>query len=109
MVERCLGDVDPERSGCLEPTPLENSMSVSHLRSGSGHRLAMTSLLANDPINAPTLWDVAGLAQRLGVTERFVRRLVAERRVPFLKIGKFIRFDPRAVDAWLEAAKVSQV
>ena len=84
-------------------------MSVSHLRSDSGHRLAMTSLLANDLTNAQTLWDVAGLAQRLGVTERFVRRLIAERRVPFLKIGKFIRFDPKTIDTWLETARVSEL
>jgi len=43
------------------------------------------------------------------VTERFVRRLVAERRVPFPKIGKFVGFDPRAVDSWLEAARVSEL
>jgi len=34
-------------------------------------------------------------AERLGTTERFIRRLTAENRVPFLKIGKFVRFDPK--------------
>lgn len=34
------------------------------------------------------LIDVPALAVELGVTQRFVRRLVAEDRVPFLKIGK---------------------
>jgi excisionase family DNA binding protein len=37
---------------------------------------------------------------------RFVRRLVAERRIPFLKVGRSVRFDPADVDAWLERAKV---
>lgn len=41
------------------------------------------------------------LAQRLGVTIRFVRRLVDERRVPFLKVGKFARFDPAHIERWL--------
>ncbi len=56
-----------------------------------------------------TLWDVAALAHRLGVTERFVRRLVAERRVPFYKIGKFIRFDPDRIDAWLASAHIEDL
>ena len=64
---------------------------------------------AADTTAAPALWDVAGLAQRLGVTERFVRRLVAERRVPFYKIGKFIRFDPDRIDAWLAATEMDNL
>ncbi len=34
------------------------------------------------------LLDIDDLATRLGVTARFVRRLVEERRVPYLKIGR---------------------
>jgi len=59
---------------------------------------ALTYLPVEDP---PALWDVAALAQRLGVSERFVRRLVHERRIPFLKIGKFVRFDPDDIADWL--------
>ncbi len=39
-------------------------------------------------------------------TERFVRRLVAERRVAFYKVGKFVHFDPDRIDAWLAATSV---
>jgi excisionase family DNA binding protein len=49
----------------------------------------------------PALLDSAGLAERLGVTERHVRRLVAERRIPFVKVGRFVRFDPTQVASWL--------
>ncbi len=49
---------------------------------------------------------VADLATRLGVSERFVRRLVAERRIPFHKIGKFVRFDPNEIDTWIESSRV---
>lgn len=52
------------------------------------------------------LIDVTALATRLGVTPRFVRRLIAERRVPFLKIGKFIRFDPLEIDGWVDVCRV---
>jgi excisionase family DNA binding protein len=33
--------------------------------------------------------------------------LVADKRVPFLRVGRFIRFDPAAVAAWLETCRVS--
>lgn len=53
------------------------------------------------------LIDTEALAGRLGVTERFVRRLVDERRIPFLKIGKFIRFDPDEIAAWIDEHRVA--
>ena len=53
-----------------------------------------------------SLLDPDDLARRLNVTSRFVRRLVAERRIPFVKIGRSVRFDPADVDAWVEQAKV---
>jgi excisionase family DNA binding protein len=52
------------------------------------------------------LLDVDGVAQALGVTNRHVRRLVAERRIPFFKVGKFVRFDPGELDVWLDQQRV---
>ncbi|HTV11371.1 MAG TPA: helix-turn-helix domain-containing protein [Acidimicrobiales bacterium] len=54
----------------------------------------------------PKLLTMDELAERLGVTRRHVRRLVAERRVPFLRVGRFIRFDPAAVGLWLDSRRV---
>ena len=42
---------------------------------------------------APLL-DLPAVATRLGVNHRHIRRLVAERRIPFLKWGHLLRFDP---------------
>ena len=55
------------------------------------------------------LLGVGDLAERLGTTERFVRRLVAERRVPFHKVGKYVRFDPADIDEWLVAHRVESM
>ncbi|MAT03637.1 MAG: DNA-binding protein [Acidimicrobiaceae bacterium] len=52
------------------------------------------------------LLDIAGLADRLGVGERMVRRLVSERRIPFLKIGRHVRFEADAVEAWIRESRV---
>ena len=52
------------------------------------------------------LLDVDGVAEALGVTNRHIRRLVAERRIPFFKVGKFVRFDPGELDVWLDQQRV---
>lgn len=56
-----------------------------------------------------SLVDIDGAAEHLAVTPRFVRRLVAQRRVPYLKVGKFVRFDTADLDAWLEACRVDSI
>lgn len=61
-----------------------------------------SSVLGTAATSRRGLIDVPTLAIELGVTQRFIRRLVAEGRVPFLKIGKFVRFDPQEIDGWLE-------
>ena len=35
-----------------------------------------------------------------------MRRLVAERRIPYLKWGHLLRFDPRDIAAWLDDSRV---
>lgn len=52
--------------------------------------------------------DVAGAAEWLGVDERFVRRLVAERRVTYYKVGRYLRFDAADLDSFLEAGRVER-
>ena len=55
----------------------------------------------------PQLLTMDQLAERLGVTRRHVRRLITERRVPFVRVGRFIRFDPAEISAWLDRARVT--
>jgi excisionase family DNA binding protein len=45
-------------------------------------------------------------ASRLGTTHRFVRRLVAERRIAYLKIGRHVRISTEDLDAFVAAARV---
>lgn len=46
------------------------------------------------------LWTAAETARWLTVPERMVRRLVAERRIPYVKVGRYVRFRPRDVKEW---------
>lgn len=54
----------------------------------------------------PGLLDIIDLASRLGVTERFIRRLIHERRIPYYKVGHLVRFDATDVDHWLALHRV---
>jgi excisionase family DNA binding protein len=51
------------------------------------------------------LVDIEGVAGMLGVGVRHVRRLVADRRIPYLKWGHLLRFDPVEIREWLDAAR----
>ena len=58
---------------------------------------------------ATALIDVPTLAERIGILVSFVRKLVDQRRIPFVRIGRLIRFDPDEVDAWLASNRVEVV
>lgn len=58
--------------------------------------------MTTSPDALPRLLTIEQLADHLGSTPRHVRRLVAERRVPYLKVGRFVRFDPVEIAAWLD-------
>lgn len=45
-------------------------------------------------------------AAYLNVTERFMRRLVAERRIAFHKVGALLRFRVDDLDTFFEAGRV---
>jgi len=46
------------------------------------------------------------VAERLKTTARFVRRLVAERRIEYVKVGRLVRFTPEAVTDYIERNRV---
>ena len=60
---------------------------------------------AADTHHDRSLMDLPAVAERLGVNERHIRRLVAERRIPYLKWGHLLSFDPADIDAWLAQAR----
>ena len=68
------------------------------------------SLLPTEPTETSSpLLTVDDAATRLAVTPRFVRRLVAERRIAFHRVGKFIRFDPDDVEALIREGRVERI
>jgi hypothetical protein len=47
------------------------------------------------------------LARHLGAGSWHVRRLIAERRVPYLKVGGYVLFDPAETTTWLDQSRVT--
>jgi excisionase family DNA binding protein len=42
------------------------------------------------------------LAEMLAITERHIRRLVAEQRIPYTKVGGRLRFNVGRIQVWLD-------
>jgi excisionase family DNA binding protein len=53
-----------------------------------------------------TLLSVEQAAERLGTSARFVRRLVFERRIAYVKLGRHVRISSRDLNAFIEAGRV---
>ncbi len=60
----------------------------------------------NEQRGHEALIDAEEVATELGVTVRFVRRLVHERRIPFHRIGRHVRFDRADVEAFIAEGRV---
>jgi excisionase family DNA binding protein len=48
------------------------------------------------------LLTIVEVATALGVDVRHVRRLVHERRIPYIKWGHLLRFDPAEIATWID-------
>jgi excisionase family DNA binding protein len=67
---------------------------------------AASSSDASSALGRPLL-DTEAVAAALCVTPRHIQRLVSERRIPHVKVGRFVRFDPDELRSWLERHKVA--
>jgi excisionase family DNA binding protein len=54
----------------------------------------------------PRLLTEAQVCEHLSITPRHLRELRYRRDIPFVKVGRLVRFRPAEVDAWLEANTV---
>ncbi|WP_326775932.1 helix-turn-helix domain-containing protein [Streptomyces sp. NBC_01445] len=53
--------------------------------------------------------SVDQVAELLGTSARFPRRLVAERRITFVKVGRHVRIPESAVDAYITEHTVEPI
>ena len=55
---------------------------------------------------ADRLLTVEDAAERMSTSVRFVRRLIAERRIAFVKLGRHVRIAESDIAAFIEAGRV---
>lgn len=60
------------------------------------------------PDALPRLLTIDQLAGHLGSTPRHLRRLIAERRIPYVKVGGLVRFDSEEIRSWIDANRRAQ-
>jgi excisionase family DNA binding protein len=53
------------------------------------------------------LLTVDQAAERLGTKPRFIRRLIAERRITFVKLGAHVRIEDSMLDAFVDRGRVT--
>ena len=54
-----------------------------------------------EQVSAEKLLNVPGLSDLIGVKKSTIRKWVHERRIPFLKVGRCVRFRPSSIEGWL--------
>src|SRR4051794_1397172 len=52
------------------------------------------------------LMTVEQAGEYLGTGTRFIRRLITERRISYVKVGKYVRLERAALDAFVDAGRV---
>ena len=52
------------------------------------------------------LLTVAQAGEYLGTGERFIRRLITERRIDYVKVGKYVRLERSTLDAFVDSGRV---
>ncbi|HEY3732349.1 MAG TPA: helix-turn-helix domain-containing protein [Streptosporangiaceae bacterium] len=62
--------------------------------------------MTRDVTKADYLLTVDAAAERLSTSVRFVRRLIAERRIEFVKVGRHVRITESALAEFVQAGRV---
>ncbi|WP_328561445.1 helix-turn-helix domain-containing protein [Streptomyces coelicoflavus] len=60
-------------------------------------------------VTVDRLLTVHQVAERLGTGVRFPRRLIEERRITFVKVGRHVRIPETAVEAYVSANTVEPI
>jgi excisionase family DNA binding protein len=55
------------------------------------------------------LLTVDQVAERLGTSVRFPRRLIAERRITFVRVGRHVRIPEAAIDDMIDSGTVEPI
>jgi len=52
------------------------------------------------------LWNIESACQHLNISESKMRSLIFKKKIPFIKVGRAIRFQKEEIEQWLEGQSV---
>jgi excisionase family DNA binding protein len=56
-----------------------------------------------------TLMDITELGRLTSIKTATLRKYVAKRKIPFVKVGRLVRFRPSEIDVWIASRAVAEV
>jgi excisionase family DNA binding protein len=56
-----------------------------------------------------TLIDIAELGKQTSIKVATLRKYVAQRKIPFVKVGRLVRFRPSEIDGWIASRAVAEI
>lgn len=65
--------------------------------------------MAYEELNKFPLIDIQEAASRLGISVKTLYAWVHLRKVPYVKVGRLVRFDARDINTWIEKQKVPEM
>ena len=71
-------------------------------------RVVAAEAVASAPASTDELLTAGQAGDYLQTGERFVRRLIAERRITYIKLGKYVRLQRSALNEFIESGRVPQ-
>lgn len=80
-------------------TAKESSGRPSRTDAPKSHLKLLAGVPASLP-NVPQYLTVGEVAAMLHLEPRTIYNMVSQRRIPFRKAGRQLRFDPREIDEW---------
>lgn len=85
-----------------QPPPGLSTSTVGE--AGAANRITEVTVSSKTKAKAPQsdpFYDVAGCAEYLGQTERWVRRNVNEGKLPYVRMGRRLAFRRSALEKWI--------
>jgi len=65
--------------------------------------------IEKEEVMTERLWDAEEVARFLGLAVGTIYHLVSQQRIPFVRLSaRCLRFQPRAIDAWVEEKAVCE-
>ena len=67
---------------------------------------AIKPILDQYPLREDRLYDVQELAEYLSVSTQWIYQQVQLKEIPYIKVGRLLRFKKSDIDTWLDALKI---